>query len=158
MTSALSFFKESTMKRFMLSAIVAGLGVCAAFAVISARAEPKDADPAPDAEKITALQKERRDLLREVVNSAEEGHRTGVLAYSAVSRAMTAWLNAELDLAANHAERVAVREKILTHAENVEKTAGEAFKVGNADRTDLLEAKAARLQAEIDLLRERAPK
>src|SRR5262249_50332354 len=120
------------MNRLALSAIVAGVGMCAALVMVSRTAEPKDAEPAPDAEKIVALQKERRDLLRDVVTSAEAGYRQGVLPYAAVSRATMSWLDAELELAANHAERVAIREKILTHAENVEKTAAEAVKAAVA--------------------------
>ena len=144
------------MKRLVLSAIVAGLGFCAALLLTSERAAPKAAEPAPDAEKILALQKERRDLLREAVTSAEQAFRGGVLPYATVSRATANWLSAELDLAGNRAERIAIREKILAHTRDVEGITAETVKAALANHGDLLEAKAARLQAEIELLRERA--
>jgi outer membrane protein TolC len=65
-------------------------------------------------------------------------------------------LNAELDLATDHAGRVAIRRQIVEQFKTLEKVTDEQFKNVLIDRTDVFEAKAARLQAEIDLLLEMA--
>ena len=65
-------------------------------------------------------------------------------------------LDAELELAPNRAARIALREQMVNQLKEIEKVADEAVRVGVAENADLLEVKAARLQAEIDLVREGA--
>ncbi len=142
------------MNRIAFSVVLVGLGAMAGQFVSSGLAEPAAGVRGPDAERVTALRKERREVLRQAVKESEEGYRNGVMPYTSVSRITISLLNAELDLAPDHAGRVAIRERTVEQFKVIEKTVAVSVQGGTAENTDLLEAKAARLQAEIDLLRE----
>jgi outer membrane protein TolC len=144
------------MNRIAFSIVLVGLGGVAGLFVSSGLAEPTTVVRGPDATKVTALQKERRDVLREAVKLTEEGYRNGVGEFTSIPRLTINLLNAELDLATDHAGRVAVRERMVEQFNVIEKTAAQRFESLVGDKTELLEAKAARLKAEIDLLLETA--
>ena len=142
------------MNRIAFAIVLAGLGIVTGLFVSSGLAEPASVR-GPDAEKLTALRKERRDVLRQAARQAEEAYRSGLIPYTSVPRITINLLNAELDLAPDRAGRVAVRERIVEQFKEIEKSVAQHVEAGLAgDQTDLLEARAARLQAEIDLLRE----
>jgi outer membrane protein TolC len=144
------------MNRIALSVVLVGLGAVAGLFVSSGLAEPPTVVRGPDAEKLTALREERRDVLRQAVKESEEAYRHGVIPYASIPRITVNLLNAELDLASDRAARVAIRERAVDQFREIEKTVAERHNAGQADSMDLLEAKAARLQAEIDVLRETA--
>jgi outer membrane protein TolC len=144
------------MNRIALSVVLVGLGAVAGLFVSSGLAEPTTVVRGPDAEKLTALRKERRDVLRQAVKESEEAYRHGVIPYTSIPRITVNLLNAELDLASDRAARIAIRERAVDQFREIEKAVAERVEAAVADRTDLLEARAVRLQAEIDLLRERA--
>lgn len=143
------------MNRIAFAVVLVGLCAVAGLFVSSGLAEPASVR-GPDAEKLTALRKERRDLLQQALKLTEEGYRSGVVDFSSIPRISINLLNAELDLAPDHAARVIIREQIVERFKTIEKTAAQRVETAIADTTELLEAKAARLQAEIELLRERA--
>jgi outer membrane protein TolC len=143
------------MNRFALPVVIVACGIVTGLAISSGLAEPPAVGDR-DAERVTELQKERRDILREAVDQAERGYRAGVVQYSSVSRIKLNWLSAELDAAPDRAARVAVRKRIVLQLRHVEETTVELVNAGQAQSIDLLEAKAARLQAEIELLGEKA--
>jgi outer membrane protein TolC len=147
---------EPPMNRIAFAVVCVGLIAVAGLFVSSGRAEPTTPVRKLDAEKLTALRKERRDVLRQAVKQTEEAYRNGVKDYTSIPRVTINLLNAELDLATDHAGRVAVRERIVEQSQAIEKSVAQRVENALADSTDLLEATAARLQAEIDLLRETA--
>ncbi len=153
------------MKRHVLSGLF--LGAVAVGAILAARrsAEPADPEPQTNSEKVTALLKVRRDTLKQIVDEAERDLRDGMVPAPVVSRATVDWLNAEFELAGDHAGRVAIRERIVAHLRRTEaaletamkKTAPAPGKVRpHTESYEFLGVKAARCQAEIELLRERA--
>jgi outer membrane protein TolC len=73
-----------------------------------------------------------------------------------IVKAIQLLLEAEVELAETRAERIAVHEKILANLCQVEKAAQMRCSAGRAPIAESLEAKAARLKAEIQLKREQA--
>jgi catalase len=149
------------MKRIAFS--IAGLvvfGAIIGLSVSAGLAEPTAVLRVPNAEKLAALKRlialrmERRDALQEAAKTAEKGYRAGVMDYKSMKRINIELLNAELDLAMDRPGRVAVRERLVEQFKKIEKEFAERVAVAQASSTDLLEAKAARLKAEIDLLLE----
>src|SRR5262249_24736091 len=126
------------------------------FSVPAGHAEPTDAVRGVNAEKLTALRTQRRDALREAAKKAEEGFRNGVMDYKSIPRIHVELLNAELDLAPDRAGRIAVRERLAEQSRIIEKIVAQHVESAPAGSSDLLEAKAARLKAEIALLLESA--
>ena len=141
------------MNRIAFAVVLIGLGSAAGLFVSSGLAEPTTAVLVPDAEKLTALRKERRDVLRQAAKQTEEGFRAGVIPYTSMPRITVNLVDAELDLAPDRAARVAVLERAVDQFREIEKIVAEQVKNAVATNTDLLEAKAVRLKAEIDLLR-----
>ncbi len=147
------------MNRTAFSMIgLVGLGALIGLSVSAGFAEPTTDVRGPDAEKITALRKERRDALLEASNAAEHGYHVGRTDYATVRRLKSELLDAELDLAPNHAARVAVRKRLVEQFREIEQAIAERAVEGLAGggRSDLFESKAARLKAEIDLALELA--
>ncbi len=148
--------KGLAMNRIGLSIVLVGLGVATGLLVSSGLAEPTAVVRGPNAENLTALRKERRDILRQAVKQTEVLYRAGNVEYESVSRITIKLLNAELDLAPDRAGRIALREQTVEKFKEFEKFVAARVEAARAQRTDHLEVKAARLQAEIDLLLETA--
>ena len=147
------------MKRIAFSIVgLVGLGAALGFSVSAGLTEPTTVTRGPDAEKITALRKERRDALLEASNAVEEAYRVDRIDYATVRRLKAELLDAELDLAPNHAARVVVRKQLVEQFREIEQAiAGRAATgLAGGGRSDLFESKAARLKAEIDLALELA--
>ena len=130
-----------------------GLGALIGLSVSAGFAKPTPEVRGPDAEKITALRKERRDALLEANNAAKENYDVGRTDYATVRRLKSELLDAELDLAPNHAARVAVRKRFVEQFREIEEAIAARAAVGvpGGGRSELFESKAARLKAEIDL-------
>jgi hypothetical protein len=106
--------------------------------------------------QLEALLKERRDTLRQMVENLEVGQRSGTgITELSVLHARNELLDAELDLAKTREERVAVREKMVANLKVIEKAAEMQYRMGTTTPETLLRAKAARLKAEAQLLREK---
>jgi hypothetical protein len=140
---------------FSIAGLV-GLGAVIGFSISAGLAEPTAATRGPNAEKLTALRRERRDALQEAAMTAEKGYLSGVIDYESMKRTNIELLNAELDLAIERSGRVAVRERLVEQFKKFEKDVPERAAAGLTNGPALLEAKAARLKAEIDLLLESA--
>lgn len=134
-----------------LAALI-GLSVSAGFAESTAEVR------GPDAEKITALRKERRDALLEASNAAEQMYRIDASRYATVRRLKVELLDAELDLAPDRAARVAVRKRLAEQFREIEQEVAKRAAAGvvGGGASELFESKAARLKAEIDLALELA--
>src|SRR5579872_3112339 len=144
------------MNRIAFSVVLVGLGIVTGLLVSSGLAEPTAVVRGPNEENLTALRKERRDILRQAVEQAEALHRNGRIDYASIPRITISLLNAELELAPDRAGRIAVRERTVEQFKMIEDAVAQARIAARAQSTDLLEAKAARLQAEIDLMLEKA--
>jgi hypothetical protein len=134
------------------SGALIGLSVGAGFA--GRTAEVRGAD----AEKVTALRKERRDALLEASSAAEQNYKVERTDFATVRRLKTELLDAQLDLAPDHDARVAIRKRFVEQFREIEQSIAAQAAVGlvGGGRTELFESKAARLKSEIDLALELA--
>jgi len=144
------------MKAVSILAIVIALFVSQPAATPPAKTRAPRLDEA--SQKINALQKERRDTLQQLVKLVQQRHRAGAVSSEAVLRASLKLNQAELDLAENRQRRIAVRKETVELLRRLEKTAKQRFEIGAGSQDEVLEARAARLQAEIELLREHSAK
>jgi hypothetical protein len=144
------------MSRIAVAVVSVGLIAVAVVIASAGFTEPAPAVDAAGAQKLAALQGERRDILREAVEGAEMLFRNARVEYSTVHRLSIELLNAELDLAPDRAARIAVRERILKQRQAMEEIVVAQKEAARTAEVTVLEAKADRLQAEIDLLREKA--
>jgi hypothetical protein len=144
------------MNRISFSVALVGLGVATGLWVSSGLAEPTAAVRGPNPENLIALRKERCDVLRQAAEVAEVLHRNAKIDDTSLRRITINLLNAELDLAPDRAGRLALREQTVKQFKAIEEAVAARVERALATHADLLEAKAARLQAEIDLLLEAA--
>ena len=107
-------------------------------------------------EQLESLLKERRDTLRQLVETLEGQWRAGLTdGQLPILHARNELLDAELDLAKTREERIAAREKMVANLKVIEKAAEMQQRMGTTTPDTLLRAKAARLKAEAQLLREK---
>jgi hypothetical protein len=107
--------------------------------------------------KVKALLKERLEVLREMEKALKNSYESfGTVPLERVLQASRKVIQAELELAETAAERVALREKAVAIAKEIEKILKTRHDAGTVPIYEYLEAKAARLEAEIALERERA--
>jgi outer membrane protein TolC len=121
--------------------------------------ETEDSDPSIGPEQaatIERLLKQRRDTLRQVVELANAEYGAGRATQTDVVHATESLIEAELELTTDKAERIALREKRVESLRNLEQYTRAKQLVAVATSAELLAATAARLKAEIELLRERA--
>jgi hypothetical protein len=133
---------------FLLCCVAGAAGVVDS----SAGADPpkSTADEAGPSQ-LLSLRKERRETLRKLVDAAESKYNSGKATLDVVLRASDLLLEAEMDLARTRAERIAVHEKLVANLRQVEKATQLRCDAGTAPIEESLEAKAARLKAEIQL-------
>jgi hypothetical protein len=143
------------MKRIVFSIILVGLGIAGGQFVSSGLAEQATVVRGADSDKVIALRTERRDVLRQAARQAEEGYRNGLSDYDSIPRITINLLNAELDLAPDRAARVIVRQRAVEQFKMFESLVAGRLEAKIANSNDLLEVKAARIQAEVDLLLEK---
>jgi len=137
-----------------LAAFVAGLVVASlSFSV----AAPQD-DKAPDADAIQALLKERAEILKSVWEIEKKGFDNATGSVYNVHQARLAWLDAQLDLSATNAERVAILKDVVAEAELWHASTAEALHALIGDKTEELKAKARVLEARVALARAQQPK
>ncbi len=118
---------------------------------IQAHAQRPAKDPAA---QLKSLMEERRDALQKAVNILNGYFQTGTVTLEVVVSAMTKSADAELELAKNKDERIAIYRKQVEFCRNVEKLCQARFDAGTVTEVDVLQAKAERLKVEIQLLRE----
>ncbi len=105
--------------------------------------------------KVRQLLTERRDTLQSRLDAVEASFKDGLTDTTVVIAAEIDLLDAKLELANQPADRIAIREGVVASMKRIEDWTGQQFNNGKALQQDLLLAKAERLQAEIELLRER---
>lgn len=121
---------------------------------------PANSEPraATSSAKLTALLKERRDTLKQLVKIVEARYRNGAATEESVIQASLQLQQAELDLAKTRRERIAICKRTVELLRKQEKIAQARFEAARGTREDVLSARAARLQAEIQMLREQSSK
>lgn len=117
-------------------------------------ADQEVGEAAPVAEQIAALQQERLGLLRRLAEATDSLYAAGQATLEQVSRRKQALLAAELDLATEPADRVAIRERFLELLRERHAFIEQQFKTGDRTGLELIESQAAMLDAEIALLSE----
>jgi hypothetical protein len=139
------------------------LALCAlATVVVVISAVAADAPPpvSPDdpAKRLESLLQERRDTLRKVVEYVDQQAERGLVDPSALAQASNQLSEAEMELAKTKAEQIAILEKRVANLSRTEaiyeKMARLAY--GKDITRTHLEAKAARLKAEVELVREQS--
>jgi outer membrane protein TolC len=113
-------------------------------------------DDADTSAKLESLLRERRDTLRQLVQVVGVHYRDGRTTEDAVVCANNRLLEAELDLLTAKAERIAVYEQLVENMRRLEEVAAARHEVGVGSIEEVLAAKAARLRAEIELVRMKA--
>jgi len=129
-------------------------------AIVALAAGPSAGAPPPASgdmpQKLLKLRQERRDTLRRALEIITKQFETGSAPYEELLARTDQLCDAELDLAVDRSQRIAVREKKLANLRAGEALLGQRLAAGRITEPVLLTAKAARLKAEIDLLVERA--
>jgi hypothetical protein len=110
---------------------------------------------AEKAAAIKSLLKQRHEVLAKVAESLAYQYKNGgAVDYSRVAQAQRDAIKAAVDLADNPNDRVAALQRLLEAARTNEKVIDARTKAGfRSYETDLLQAKAIRLEAQIELLR-----
>ena len=162
------FLKKLKLVTFVL---LTGVCLCAETAVFTttswAAQEPgKQVEPAPQkgqpeqrkgTDKIQALLKERRDVLKKAIANMEEGFRSGQeFSLSRMQNVQSMLTKAELELCKTDKERIKVLEDAVAFASKLEKITTAGVEAGITMQVDLSLARADRLEAEIVLEREKA--
>lgn len=114
----------------------------------------ESAEPASRTELKELLTK-RRDVLRQLVKAMEEKRSIGVLQVDSVVAAREQLLNADLQLATTQKQRLEIYQERIDNMQVLEDSLKVRHQAVGAPVESLLAATAARLQAEIDLAREK---
>jgi colicin import membrane protein len=120
------------------------------------KATEGEAPAKPENDAIAALMKERIGLFEQIVVLEEKAMEAGRGSSERIFLAREQLARAQLDVAATEKERLAIHEKIVALARELEKVAEEHNKAGTVPMVDLLRAKNHRIEAEIALERARA--
>ncbi|MBX9626082.1 MAG: sigma-70 family RNA polymerase sigma factor [Gemmataceae bacterium] len=106
--------------------------------------------------KIRELQQERLALLQQLADWMTEAYKGGQVPLTTVLEAQREVNAAELELCETHQERLAVLERKAELAKEIEKNTEKSVQAHSVPRANLLKARANRLQAEIELEKEKA--
>lgn len=111
--------------------------------------------PAADAAaRIHSLQEQRRDTLRQLVEVAKVSYQAGGVPLDFVLQISDSLFEAELELGTTREKRIAILKEQVANLKELEELLTRGWKVGTKRTDERLSAKAARLKAEIQLLRE----
>jgi hypothetical protein len=111
----------------------------------------REQGPSGSADRLRALQTERYNTLKKVVESMRPFLQAGRVALTEMQDAEVAVCRAEADLCATPAERVKVYEKFVELQQTYETNVAHMAASGRAGQWDVDKAKAATLEAQIEL-------
>ena len=143
---------ETRMRSFIIFSTVTVSLVGALAWSLPAASQDKQAGPDSSIRKLLF---QRRDVLRELLDFVTAHHELGTVTLADVVQARNGWLEAELDVARTREERVQIHERRVKNWRDLESLTRQDFAAGTATPKEMLVAKAARLKAEIELLREK---
>lgn len=129
-------------------------GICAAAFVIADEPQVPDKTPASESE-ITELLNERVAVLQELTGDSRVAYRSGELTLEALMHAESDLLLARLELAQDGRARIEIREALVKTAQQLEEVAQRKWEAAEGTRAETLRARAFRLQAQVNLARER---
>jgi outer membrane protein TolC len=115
-----------------------------------------EAQPKKEAEKIDKLLQQRRDTLRQLVKVVTVEYQQGITGFESVYRASDQLIGAELDLAKNAEARIAILQRRVELMKKLFSLTEAKSQVGEISTAQVLAAKAALLEAQIDLFRAKA--
>jgi flagellar hook-basal body complex protein FliE len=118
---------------------------------ISRAAESQEQAQAGSEEKLRALLLERYDILKDIVESEKKSLEVGRGDASALKDATVAMFHADADLCSTNSERIKVYEKLVAALREYEAWAERRAAAGRATEAAVLQAKVARLDAQIKL-------
>jgi hypothetical protein len=122
-------------------------------------AEGREQAQAGSEEKLRALLLERYDILKDIVESDKKLLELGRGDIKALQKATVAMYHAEADLCSTNTERIKVYEKLVDALREYEALVGRRAAAGQVNDMAVLQAKVARLDAQIKLEKLRlAPK
>ncbi|GAA4434444.1 hypothetical protein [Bremerella cremea] len=116
--------------------------------------EPMPAPKMNIAEKIMELQKERRATLKSALDYATQKFESGQGGFEEMLAAEEKLAVADLELTPTAAARMEIHKRRIESLRKQEQALDQGFKSGIQTLDNYLAAKAARLQAEIDMLRD----
>jgi hypothetical protein len=114
-------------------------------------AEGREQAQAGSEEKLRALLLERYDILKGIVESEKKSLEVGRGDASALKDATVAMFHADADLCSTNSERIKVYEKLVAALREYEAWAERRAAAGRATEAAVLQAKVARLDAQIKL-------
>jgi hypothetical protein len=114
-----------------------------------AAAGPATQPASPD--RVRELMTQRRDLLRQIVQSSEIRFQKGQGSAEELAEDVVAAFRAELDLAASQGERIRLHEQIVEKMRELESRAEKMWQNGRIVETAAMRARARRMEAEIAL-------
>ena len=109
----------------------------------------------PHSPEVKALHQERIKTLRLLVEIIEAQFNDGEAATTNVLQAQRNLLTAQLEATTGIAERIALREEVLENLRQFEQIVNTQVDSGAAPMSNLLEIRAARIKAEIELAEEK---
>jgi hypothetical protein len=112
--------------------------------------------PKEESAKIKALLKERRDALRTAALARTQEYEAGRGTLGVMLHVSRELLNAELEVATTPEERFDAHASHFNAMRKMEKLTKEGYEAGRVKAADHYEMRAARLKAEIELLRAEA--
>jgi hypothetical protein len=107
----------------------------------------------PSADSLRDLLKKRQAVLQEAVHVAERGYRQGEIGFVSVLDLRRDLVNARLQLATSPTQRITLYKELVENMKALERVTKRLHEAREASYIDYLNSKAARLQAEIDLIR-----
>ncbi len=105
-------------------------------------------------DQIESLQRQRVEILQRLVDAKQVRYEQGIGTQEELLRASNDLLHAELDLAQEPAERIAIRRRQLELFQHLEAMMEARVETATAAHTDLLVIQAERIQVEIDFIKE----
>ncbi len=106
------------------------------------------------ADRLNSVLQERRAVLEELVKVQFEAYQTNLGGIERVIRARRQLLSVELDLESRPEERIRLITDFVETMSDCEKLAKQMYKANKTTVADVLEATAARLAGQAELLRE----
>ena len=110
-------------------------------------------DTATEAQ-LRQLLMERKKILDRIVDTIERRRQSGQWDLREYSHAKKAALFAGIDLCETKEDRIGIRKEIVQLHDAIDRQTQMEFSAGQIGQQELAEARAARLESEIDLLRE----
>jgi hypothetical protein len=151
-----NLLKEMKMKK----SLVLGLVALAAFVVGTSVGDEdrtkQNQKPNEVEKKVTALKIQRRDVLAQLVEVRQSRFEAGVVTMDQVIWASAELCEAQLELTQNANERIKLLRQLVDGLSKIEQIAKIKFEVARSPIDELLKARAARIAAEIRLVREQA--